>query len=149
MRQQFFKFSTQKYLNKSFLLSNIAFYILSQKFAIRQIRALNLNITFSISLIFIFQAKITKIRYFGSKFSDFYFCINFCKKTNLTALISNMTICFENCCLKHPDEAFQILHLRNLHKTFFLEKFPSHNFKYDNSFLKVHPKNTQTIYFQF
>ena len=57
MRQYYFKFSTQKYLNKSFLLSNIAFYILSPKFAIRQIRALILNITFSIFAYFHFSGQ--------------------------------------------------------------------------------------------
>ena len=42
----------------------------------------------------------------------FYFCIKLCNKANSRALISSMTMVFQNCCLKHSIKVFLVPILR-------------------------------------
>ena len=80
-----------KYLNKAFLVPNLASFVSSQNFALRQIRISNMTILFSNS-----SRKTHKSGIFGPRFKDFYFCTKLCNKTNSKMLISNMTIIFSN-----------------------------------------------------
>ena len=49
---------------------------------------------------------------FDSKIENFHFCTKLCSKTNSSALISNVTIVYNNCCPKHPNNAFLVPNLR-------------------------------------
>ena len=55
------------------------------------------------------SSKIPKSGIFCPKFKDFYF-----SHQALRALIANMTMVFQNCCPKHPNEAFLVPNLRIL-----------------------------------
>ena len=68
----------------------------------------NITILFSNS-----GPKILKSGIFGSKVKDFYLYTKLCNNTNLRTLNSNMTIVFQNCCPKDPNNALSILDLRN------------------------------------
>ena len=82
-----------------------------------------------------FSPKIRKTSIFGPQFKDFCFCTNIWNETNLRALISNMTMVFQNCCPKHPNKAFLVPNLRIL---VFVWNFAFRKircyFKYGNSF---------------
>ena len=58
-------------------------------------------------------------------------------------VISNITIVFKIAAQKYSHKA--LLFQKTLH----FDKFKSSDFKYDNSFLKLEPKNTQEIHFLF
>ena len=56
--------------------------------------------------------KIPKEGIFSPKFNDFYFCTKLCNKVYSRVLISNMTMVFQSCCLKHPIKTILVLNLR-------------------------------------
>ena len=92
--------------------------------------------------------KIPKAGIFGPKFKDFSFSTKPSNMTNLRGLISNKTIIFQNCCPKHPNQAFLVPNLtfffyRNLQ----LDKFMDLHLKYRNMFSKLQPKINEIKYF--
>ena len=103
--------------------------------------------------------KIPKLGIFGPKFKDFYFYTEFCNKDNSRTLISSMSILFSNFSPKilkfdvfgqrHQNKAFSALNLEILflRKILQLDKFEGANFRYENSFLKFQPENTQIRHF--
>ena len=60
--------------------------------------------------VFKFQPQNTEIWHFWSQTSEFLFFAQ--NKGNSRVLISNMTMVFQNCGLKHPNKAFLIPNLR-------------------------------------
>ena len=48
---------------------------------------------------------------FDFKLKDFYFCSKLCSHTNLSALVSNMKIVFQNCYRKHSKKAVLVPYL--------------------------------------
>ena len=62
--------------------------------------------------VFKFQPQNTEIWHFWSQISEFLFFAQ--NKGNSRVLISNMTMVFQNCGLKHPNKAFLIPNLRIL-----------------------------------
>ena len=104
----YFQIPAQKYLKQAFLVPNLLrIFISAPNFAIRQIRGRWFQYNNSI-----FNNSILKSSIFGSNFKDFYFFTKLCINTNLRALISIMTMFFQNCCPKHTNKAFFILDLR-------------------------------------
>ena len=104
-----FKFQPKKYPNKAFLVPNWRILIFAPNLETRQIwgRWFEMTIVFSNS-----SPKIRRWSIFGPKFKDFNFCTNTCNKAKLRALISNMTMVFQNCCPKHLDKVLLLPNLR-------------------------------------
>ena len=77
------------------------------------------------------------------KFKDFYFLTKFCQKTKSRALMSNMTIGFQNYYPKHSNKAFLAPKFMNLllHQSLQLDKFEGTDLKYEYSVSKYQPQN--------
>ena len=102
----------------------------------------NMTISFSKS-----SPKIPESGILGTKFKHFRFFVKFYKDKNLRVLISNMIIVrFSNSCQKIPKQGIfnpKIRHFWFFEKIWLLDKLEGADFKYDNIFLKLQPKNTQ------
>ena len=86
--------------------------------------------------------KVPKLCTFGPKFEDFYFHIKLYNKADSRALISNMTIVFQNCYPEQPSKVFLVIDLRIF---IFLR-----NFAFSKNLLtlfKFEHKSTPKIYF--
>ena len=76
-------------------------------FFVPNLKTLTTNMTIVFSN---FSLEIRKSDIFGLKFKDFG--TKLCCKVNSRALISNMTMVFQNLCPKHPNKSFLVSNVR-------------------------------------